>query len=68
MSTFEELELTRAELKDSRDELESSKLKLKSKAEEFSKERKLAGNARQFLEIRVEELETKLKVSPVFCI
>lgn len=64
------MERTRAELKCSRGELELSKtkematqLKLKSKEEEFSKERKRAGNARQFLEIRVEELEKKRKVS-----
>ena len=44
----------------------ATQLKLKSKAEEFSKERQLAGNARQLLEIRVEELEKKLKVSPGF--
>ena len=72
-STFEELQLTRAELKHSRDKLELSKseamatqLKMKFKEEEFSKERKLAGNARQFLEIRVEELEKILNVSPGF--
>ena len=44
----------------------ATQLKLKYKEEELSKERKLAGNAKRFLEIRVEELEKKLKVSPGF--
>ena len=44
----------------------ATQLKLKSKEVEFSEERKLAGNAKLFLEIRVKELEKKLKVSPSF--
>ena len=66
------MERTRAELKHSRDELELSRseamatqLKQKFK-EEFSKEQKVAESAKRFLEIHVEELEKKLKVSPSF--
>ena len=44
----------------------ATQLKLKFKEEEFSKKQKLAENAKQFLEIHVEELEKKLKVSPSF--
>lgn len=72
-STFHDLELARAELKHSNNELElarsdamANQLKLNSKEEEFSEERKLAGNAKRFLEVRVEEMEKKLKVSPGF--
>ena len=44
----------------------ATKLKLESKEEVFSEERKLAENAKRFLEIHVEELEKKSKVSPGF--
>ena len=56
MSTFHELELSKSEAM-------ATQVKLKSKEEEFSEERKLAGNAKRLLEIRVVELENKMKVS-----
>ena len=50
----------------SRSEAMAMQLKQKLREEQFSKEQKLAENAKRLLEIHVEELEKKLKVSPGF--
>ena len=66
-----ELERSRSELELSRSEGMATQLKLKSKEVELFEERKLASNAKRYLEMQVEELEKKLEVSPIsfsFCL